>query len=163
MQDDGVAFQDLIVDNYCFGCGADNPDGLQIKSYWAGESESICRYQPEARHAAGPRHILNGGVIATIIDCHCICTAIANSYRLEKREIGSDPAIWRVTGSLHIKYLSPSLISSPAELRAKIVEVSNKKTRLSCDLVSAGKVCAEAEVLALRVPPEWRESNPAPR
>ncbi len=52
MHDDAVAFQDLIADNHCFGCGPDNPEGLQIKSFWAGESESERRYQPEARHAA---------------------------------------------------------------------------------------------------------------
>ena len=158
MHDNAIAFQDLIADNYCFGCGADNPEGLQIKSFWDGETESICRYQPEVRHAAGPRHILNGGVIATLIDCHCVCTAIAHAYRLENREIGSAPGVWYVTGSLRINYLRPSLIASPVELRATIIEVSNKKTQLSCNLLSRGKVCAEADVLAIRVPPEWRES-----
>ncbi len=32
-----TALQDLISHNHCYGCGPDNPDGLQIKSYWDGE------------------------------------------------------------------------------------------------------------------------------
>jgi acyl-coenzyme A thioesterase PaaI-like protein len=152
---DTTAFQDRIGENYCFGCGPDNPEGLQIKSYWAGENESICRYQPAGRHAAGPRHILNGGVIATLIDCHCICTAIAYAYRMENRESGTPPGIWCVTGSLHVDYLRPASIASPVELRATVLEVSQRKTQLSCELISQEEVCAAAKVLAIRVPPEW--------
>ena len=29
-----IPFQDLMHDNFCWGCGADNPDGLQLKSRW---------------------------------------------------------------------------------------------------------------------------------
>ena len=60
MPDDAIAFQDLIADNYCFGCGADNPEGMQIKSFWDGEAESICRYQPVARAKA----VRSGALIA---------------------------------------------------------------------------------------------------
>ena len=83
-----IAIQDLLPENHCFGCGPLNPEGLQIKSFWSGESETICTYQPESKHAAGPTHILNGGVIATLIDCHCICTAVAEAYRREGRDVG---------------------------------------------------------------------------
>ena len=34
------AFQDAMKDNFCWGCGADNPDGLQLKSHWDGD-ESV--------------------------------------------------------------------------------------------------------------------------
>ena len=29
-----LAFQDLIPDNHCYGCGPHNAHGLRIKSYW---------------------------------------------------------------------------------------------------------------------------------
>ena len=74
-------FQDLIQGNHCFGCGPHNPAGLQIKSTWSGEKESVCVFQPSAHHCAAPTKFLNGGIIATIIDCHSVCTAIAYAYR----------------------------------------------------------------------------------
>ena len=89
-----IAFQDLIEDNFCFGCGPINEQGLQIKSYWDGPGVSICTYLPEPFQTAGPRGILNGGIIATLIDCHCVCTAIAYAYEREGREVGSVPEIW---------------------------------------------------------------------
>jgi hypothetical protein len=59
-----IAFQDLIPDNLCYGCGPHNQGGLRIKSYWEGD-ESICVYRPERHHSAGPPQFLNGGIIAT--------------------------------------------------------------------------------------------------
>ena len=73
---DPIPFQNLIHGNHCFGCGPENDLGLRIKSYWDGKNQSICRFIPEKHHCAGPAEYLNGGIISTIIDCHCICTAI---------------------------------------------------------------------------------------
>ena len=89
----GHAFQDQIPDNFCYGCGPGNPVGLRIRSIWAG-NEALCVFQPGPYDSAGPRYILNGGIIATLIDCHAVCTAIAHAYRVESRAIGSVPEIW---------------------------------------------------------------------
>ena len=71
-----TAFQDQSFDCDCWGCGRRNDYGLGIKSYWSG-NEAVCAWQPKTFHIAGPRNVLNGGIIATIIDCHSICTAVA--------------------------------------------------------------------------------------
>src|SRR4030042_3439238 len=92
-----AAFQDQIPDNGCWGVGPSNVHGLRIKSYWVGE-ESVCAFQPQPHQTAGPPHILNGGILASLIDCHCVCTSIAAAYRAENRAIGSHPLIWHVTG-----------------------------------------------------------------
>src|SRR5215471_20575260 len=81
---------DIGIDNLCYGCGPENPEGLKIKSYWDGD-ETVCTFMPRPSFMAGPRHVLNGGIIATVIDCHCICTAVAAVYKSEGRPIGSDP------------------------------------------------------------------------
>ncbi len=31
-----IAIQDQVPHHHCYGCGADNDKGLQIKSYWPG-------------------------------------------------------------------------------------------------------------------------------
>lgn len=149
----GPAFQDLMPDNHCFGCGPGNESGLRIKSYWSGERESLCRYRPEPHQAAGPRAFLNGGIIATLIDCHAVCTAIADTYRREGRAVGEGEPIWCVTASLEIDYRRPTPIDREVVVRARIVEVDGRKTWLRCELASGDEPCAEARVLAVRVDP----------
>lgn len=150
------AIQDRIAGNLCFGCGAENPHGLQIKSCWEGD-ESICIYQPQPHQAAGPRHLLNGGIIATLIDCHCVCTAIDDAYRRAGRPTGTGEKLWYATGKLNVKYLRPTPIDKPVRLSARIIEFTEKKTVLECTLSSNGEVCVTAEVIAVRVPPEWTQ------
>ncbi len=148
-------FQDQIPDNFCYGCGPGNEQGLRIKSFWDGEV-SLSTFVPQPFHTAGPKRILNGGIIATIVDCHCLCTAIADAYRRENRPIGSAPLIWCATAYLKIDYLHPVLLDRPVTLRARVVEAGPKKTVLFCSVFSQGRECARGEVLAVRVPPVWR-------
>lgn len=152
------AFQDAIAEKHCWGCGVLNDRGLQIRSHWEGD-EAVCTWQPCDYHAAGPRHILNGGIIATVIDCHCICTAIAAAYRAEGRAMNTEPAIWCATASLHVTYLRPAPIDEPLVLRARIKEMTKKKALVSCSLFVQGQECARGEVVAVRVPPAWREAE----
>jgi len=150
------AFQDLMKGHYCWGCGTLNEHGLKIKSYWSGD-EAVCTWKPSGIYMAGPKHVLNGGIIASVIDCHSVCTAIAAAYRAENREIGTEPSFWYVTGSLNIKYLRPTAINEEIVLRAKVEEMMGKKTTLTCSLNSMGKECASAEVVAVKVPSTWLE------
>ena len=82
-----TAIQDRIPHNHCYGCGPENPDGLQIKSYWDGK-ESVCTYMPRPEQCAGPTQYLYGGTIASIVDCHSVCTSIANYYGRDGLEVG---------------------------------------------------------------------------
>jgi acyl-coenzyme A thioesterase PaaI-like protein len=150
----GSAFQDQIPDNYCWGCGPLNTLGLQIKSYWSGE-ESVCNWQPDPRFMAGPQQVLNGGIIGTLIDCHCICTAIAASYRKEGRPIGNGPLIWYATASLNVTYRRPTPVADLVTLRARITATTDRKTVLSCTLITNGEARVAGEVTAVRVRPEW--------
>lgn len=149
------AIQDQIPGNHCFGCGPHNDRGLRIKSYWSGDDRSHCEFTPQPHHSAGPLQYLNGGIIATVIDCHTICTAIADAYRRAGREAGSGDKIWYATGKLEVNYRAPTAIDQPAMLEASIVDRSERKTRLHCSLSSGGRVCATAEVVAVRVADGW--------
>ena len=140
------AIQDQMPDQPCWGCGQNNPHGLQIKSYWSGES-TVCVWQPQPRYVGWPG-ILNGGILASLVDCHCICTAISDA---EQRESSDDQPIAFATGSLNISYLRPVPIQSAVELSARITERTARKTRVECTVTAAGELCARAEVLAIRV------------
>jgi acyl-coenzyme A thioesterase PaaI-like protein len=149
------AIQDSIPHNHCWGCGTLNPKGLQIKSYPEGDGTE-CRFQPHPEHMAGPTHVVNGGILAAVIDCHSICTAIADAYRAAGRELGSEPLIWCVTASLRIDYLAPTPISAPMELHARVRESAGRKRVVECTVRSGGRECVRAEVVAVEVSPAWR-------
>lgn len=151
------AFQDFYADDMsrCYGCGRLNPEGLQIKSYWEGE-ESVCRFEPRPYHTALPGYVY-GGLIASLIDCHSTGTAAAAVYRAENREMGTEPAVRFVTGSLHVDYLAPTPIDTVLELRGRVKEVKGRKAVIAVDLLAKGVVCARGEVVAVQVPPDWIE------
>lgn len=152
-----VAFQDRIKDNYCWGCGPLNREGFQIRSRWEGR-EAVCTWRPDSAHAAGPRNVLNGGVIATILDCHSVCTAIADAYRWEEREIGTEPEILYVTAFLQVNYLRPTPLDRPVELTARIKERGERRRTVVSVLRSNGEETARAQVVAVRVTRAWSES-----
>lgn len=153
-----TAIQDQLQHNHCYGCGAENDKGLQIKSHWHGD-ESVCRYMPRPEQCAGPLQYVYGGTIASIIDCHCNCTAMSNYYRLEGRAVGAAPEIWCVTGRLTVSYLAPTPIDQEIVLRATIEECGERKTVVKCRAYSGDTQTAEGEVISIRVPDSWRGSS----
>jgi len=155
---EALAIQDQLEGNLCFGCGAANPSGLQIKSYYQ-DSIGLCTFLPMPEHAAGPPHLLNGGILATVIDCHGVCTAMAAAYEAENRPIGSPPPLWYVTGSLTVNYLLPTPIEEPLVLRARVRESEGRKTWVEVDARSADREVARATVLAVRVPLSFLEAG----
>ncbi len=148
------AIQDAIPHNHCWGCGTLNPHGLRIKSYPEG-GETVCRFDPPREFMAGPTSVLYGGTIASIIDCHCMCTAIADIYRAAGRPIGEPPHLWAVTASLKVEFLAPTPLEQPLELRARVVEARGRRRVVTCTLRSGGSERARAEVVAVEVPAGW--------
>lgn len=146
------AFQDYYPDyfSHCYGCGRLNEHGLQIKSYWDGE-EAVCIFTPKPYHTSIPGYVY-GGLIASLIDCHCTGTAAAAAYRAEGREMDTDPPLRYLTASLHVDYLKPTPISSPLEVRASVKEIKGRKVVLTATLSANGQVCARGEVVAVQAP-----------
>jgi acyl-coenzyme A thioesterase PaaI-like protein len=104
---------------------------------------------------SGPPHILNGGIIGALIDCHCICTAIMSAYRAEERAPDTEPRIWYATGTLNVTYLRPTPIDRTVLLRARVDEMTERKTVLSCSVSSGEEKTALGELVDVRVPAEW--------
>ena len=144
------AFQDQGSVAHCHGCGADNEKGLRIKSYWDGD-EAVATWQAQPHHCGGRKDFVNGGIIATLIDCHSLNLAIADAYRRAQRPIGSSPRIGYVTGHLAVSYVKPTPMNQPLHLRARITKTDGRKVWVNCTLSAAGEVCARGEVLGIRV------------
>ena len=145
------ALQDAWPDATCYGCGPANEKGLRIKSYWSEDgSEVVCIFEPRAEYNAGFPNVMYGGLVASLIDCHSIWTAIAHTYREEGRPHGSPPAISYVTGSLTVRYLKPTSLDKPATLYARVTELHPKKAIVECDFYSGDVKSAEGLVTAVR-------------
>jgi acyl-coenzyme A thioesterase PaaI-like protein len=142
-------FQDHMPENVCFGCGSQHPEGLRIKSYWENEL-AVCVWQPEEKYH-GWSDLLNGGIMATLIDCHCMGSAMAYAYQSENRSLDSEPIYRYATGTLAVKYLKPTSTHHPVRIEAKIVNVKGRKTEMKCEFFSQGEKTAEAEVVGIRV------------
>jgi len=144
------AFQDQGSVSHCHGCGPDNDKGLQIKSFWDGD-EAVTTWKAQPHHCGGSKEIVNGGIVATLIDCHSLNLAIAHAYRAEGRAIGSPPRIGYVTGNLNVSYLRPTPMHEPLHLRARITRIEGRKAWVRCTLSAGGQVCATGDVLGIRV------------
>ena len=145
------AFQDAFAEmgvHQCWGCGSQNEHGLQIKSYWEGD-EGVCVWRPQPYYQAWPG-MVNGGILAAIIDCHCTCTAIAAAYRATQRPISEPPLIAMVTAELRVAYLRPTPIAELLHLRATMREQTARKTMLTATLSALGEVCVRAEAIIVR-------------
>ncbi|MFC1847845.1 PaaI family thioesterase [Chloroflexota bacterium] len=146
------AFQDYYPDSlsHCYGCGRLNEHGLKIKSYWDGE-EAVCTYYPKPYHTAVPGYIY-GGLIASIIDCHCTGTAAAASYRADGRAMDTEPPLRFLTASLHVDYLRPTPAGVILKVRASVKEIRGRKVVVAAALSVDGEICARGEVVAIQVP-----------
>ncbi|MGK0498513.1 MAG: acyl-coenzyme A thioesterase PaaI-like protein [Oceanicoccus sp.] len=152
------AIQDLMSTNHCYGCGPENAHGLQLKSYWQDDGTTTGSFTPQSFHNAGPLHFLNGGIQATLIDCHGICAALADAYHRVGREVGEGETLWYATRHMEVSYLKPVAIDQQVELIAVIESYAKNKTVVNCELRSGGEVCTTGVVIAVRVPNSWFES-----
>ncbi|MFH0823269.1 MAG: PaaI family thioesterase [Pseudomonadota bacterium] len=130
----------------CFGCGADNHEGLQLKSYVDGD-------QVKAKWRAKPHHesypgFLNGGIAAALIDCHSAWTAMAADCMEQGLDLSQNPdtlpAGW--TRAMTIEYLKPVDLNTEIELRAHLIKKGAKSRTIACSLYSGDTECVRGEV-----------------
>lgn len=147
------AFQDYYPDNYahCYGCGRLNDHGLKIKSFWDGD-ESVCHFTPQSHYTGGFPDFMYGGMIASLIDCHCAGTASAATAREAGIDPEDQPLERFVTASIKVDYLAPAPVGTELEVRATVREISGRKVWLDASLSAEGKVCAKGEALMIQIP-----------
>lgn len=153
------AIQEYYPDefNQCYGCGQLNQHGYRLRSYLHG-NETVAIFIPKPYHISVPGYVY-GGLIASIIDCHGIGTAVAEAYKAEGREIGSEPKLRFVTASLHVDYLKPTPLGVPLEVRGKIKETRGRKIVVDVFLLANGEICAKGEVVGAPLPPNMMDHS----
>ncbi len=131
------SLQDRYARNsICFGCGPQNQKGLRIKSF-VNNKEVICDWIPDPHHEAFPG-ILNGGIIGSLLDCHCNWTAAW--HLMEKNGLESPPCTVTAEYSVQLKRPTPS--NQPVHLVARVIESTERKAVVEAELRADGEVCA---------------------
>ena len=142
------SIQDQYAGNStCFGCGPKNKLGLQIKSYIIND-KAECEWHAQKHHEAFPG-ILNGGIIASLLDCHANWTA---AYFLMKKDHKKEPDC-TVTADFSIKYLAPTPTKHPIKLTAWIDTLKNTSALVKAELYSNNTCCATATGTFVAVKP----------
>ena len=149
---DSPAVQDYYPENFahCFGCGRLNAHGHQIKTRLDGD-ETVALFTPEPYHTALPGFVY-GGLIASLIDCHCVGTAAIAALRAAGDEVGAGPAPRYVTAALHVNYLRPTPLGVELELRSRVKEATSRKTVVEVTVSADGAITARGEVVAVPMP-----------
>jgi len=124
------------ANNACFGCGPANPHGLRIRSFPDGDVV-VAEWKPEEKYEAFPG-VLNGGIIGSLLDCHCNWTA---AYHLMK-QAGEDHPPCTVTADYAIRLLRPTPTDGLVQLSAKVSESTPDRATIEGTLSAGGKVCA---------------------
>ena len=137
--------------NACFGCGPANEKGLHIRSFPQGD-EVVAEFQPEPYQEAFPG-MLSGGIIGTLLDCHCNWTAAW--HLMKQTDDGHLPCT--VTADYAIKLLRPTPTNEPVLLAAKVVASSADRATIEGTLSGGGKVCATCRGTFVAV----KEGHPA--
>lgn len=113
----------------CFGCGRENPIGLQAR-YYQDDNKVYCTYTPRDEYQGYPG-VVHGGILCTILDEVLFRTAL----------IDGDP--WMVTARMEVRFKAPVPTEKPLTATA---EVTKRKTRV---LEAKGEIRLEDGTLAV--------------
>jgi acyl-coenzyme A thioesterase PaaI-like protein len=134
----------------CFGCGPANEKGLRLRSYPLDDGRITAEFTPWPEHDNGLGY-LNGGIIATVLDCH---SAAAVTHEAFRRGWPSLPgaALPYVTAGLEVSYLRPAPLTDTVTLYAEMARASEAEMTAHVWLEWDGKTRAEVTALWKR----WR-------
>ena len=108
------ASKNKTKENYCFGCGADNPDGMALKFSFDHKQARVTCHTNLGSRFAGPPGYCHGGIIATLLD-----EVMAKLNKLH--------GVIAVTGHLSVEYRRPVPLGQPIRLEAREVRVSGRR------------------------------------
>lgn len=147
-----AALQDLYPEDFahCYGCGRLNSQGLHVKSVWEG-SEAVARFSPAAHQMALPGFVY-GGLIASLADCHAMATAAGAFMTAAGQVPGRDPTPRFVTASLQVDFLRPTPLGPELVLRARAVEIGERKVIVELSVFAGDVESARGRVVAVRAP-----------
>jgi len=120
------------LQNHCFACGKDNPDGMRLKFYFDEEARlAFCKFKLARRYQGPPGHA-HGGIIATILD-----EAMGKVNKLR--------SVVALTKSMNVQYLKPVPLGQQLTVRGREERVVGREHTNIAEIVNeAGEVLARS-------------------
>ena len=132
-----LSLQELYAPHgICFGCGCKNKKGLQLKSF-VDNNLIVSQWRAEEHHQAFP-NVLNGGIIGSILDCHCNWAAAY--FLMKEQQLKTTPCT--VTAEYTIKLKKPTPFDALLDLSAKLINIKNNVATIEATLVAENRACA---------------------
>lgn len=139
-----------LNDHNCFGCGSQNPIGLQLDFYRMSDGDGVWAPWTPTTVYEGYDGMIHGGIICTLLDEIMAWSLYARNT-------------WAVTANMQTKFRKPVRIGEPVKLvgrvlrdRGRVLEIYGE-IRLEAD----DSLLAEATSTFMRVPEsqaqEWNQ------
>lgn len=103
---------DLQIDEYCYVCGPENPEGLR-GTFECADGKATGRFVPRKEHQ-GYTGVSHGGILAALLDEAMVYAAVT---------LGR----WVATAEMTVRYNKPAPTGQPLTIRA---EVTGQRRRL---------------------------------
>jgi len=123
-------------DRFCFVCGKENPEGLQVSPEVDAERHEARIRLSIPRRFQGWRGIAHGGILSTLFDEATIYACLGISPQL-------------VTAEITVRYRKPVPVETPVEVRARLVDRDRRGLRVEGEIVVDGQVCASGKALVM--------------
>jgi uncharacterized protein (TIGR00369 family) len=128
--------------NFCFGCGPDNPTGLQLKFSQDEQQTVVCVVTVPTRFEGPPKYV-HGGVISTLLD-----EAMSKAVRAS--------GVTAMTRSMEIDLRRPVPSGVEVRIEGRLTRSEERKHWTEARILNQeGKVLASAQGLFVQV----RESH----
>jgi len=127
--------------NNCFGCGAANETGLQLRFSVAPDGTIVSLINLGARFT-GPPGFIHGGILATLMD-----EAMSKTLRAR--------GVTAMTRNMEVDYLRPAPIETPLRIEAKHLREEGRKHWCEAVLLdSKGRTLTSGKGLFIALDPE---------
>jgi uncharacterized protein (TIGR00369 family) len=122
---------EIVDDQFCFGCGRNNEDGLKLE-FSTDLGKTVSEFTL-AKKFQGYREVVHGGIIATILD-----EAMVHAASAQK--------LFCVTAELTVRYKHPLYVGKQLIVEAELTEKGSRLAEAGAIIrdKSSGAVCAEA-------------------
>jgi len=124
--------------DHCFGCGPNNPIGLQLDSFKLSSNTVKAVFIPR-EHYHGFSDLLHGGIVATGLDEIMAWTAILVEN------------VMVMTGTLDLRYRKPARVDATFVLEGELIERRGRRLRLTGRMLDGSTTVAEASGLFLAI------------
>ena len=142
--------ESLYPELTCWGCGHANPNGFHLRSY-VRDDRIVADFQPRPEHDNGTG-FLNGGIIATVLDCHSGAVVMWEADRHGWNAADGAPMPF-ITAAFEVRFLRPTPLGPAVHLVGWATSADERQVLAHCELEHDGTTRATLDATWKRFRP----------